>query len=121
MAGKEPGQAEGLSGKGKGRASKTACRLDSEELIRRTAELFGVLSDPTRIKIIHALSRAELCVGELAELAGVSDSAVSHQLRILRNLGLVSFRRDGKKALYSLSDEHLKRILEQSMEHVKER
>ncbi len=56
-----------------------------------------------------------------AELAGVSDSAVSHQLRILRNLGLVSFRRDGKKALYSLSDEHLKRILEQSMEHVKER
>ncbi len=92
-----------------------------EELARRTAELFGVLSDPTRIKIIHSLSQAELCVGELAEVVGVSDSAVSHQLRILRNLGLVSYRREGKKVLYSLSDEHLKRILEQSLEHVKEK
>lgn len=115
MAGREPDRA------GKGRSAEAASRLHPEELIRRTAELFAVLSDPTRVKLIHALSRAELCVGELAELAGVSDSAVSHQLRILRNLDLVSYRREGKKAVYSLSDEHLKRILEQSLAHVKEK
>ena len=104
----------------KERSAKSATGLEPEELIRRTAELFGVLSDPTRVKVVHALSRSELCVGELARLVGVSDSAVSHQLRILRNLGLVSYRREGRKAVYSLSDEHLERILEQSLEHMRE-
>jgi DNA-binding transcriptional ArsR family regulator len=61
-----------------------------------------------------------LCVGDLAYIVGASDSAVSHQLRILRNLGLVDHRKEGKLALYSLSDEHLERILEQSLDHVSE-
>lgn len=94
--------------------------LKPEGAIRKTAELFGVLSDPTRVKIILALSRAELCVGDLAQVVGASDSAVSHQLRILRNLGLVEYRKEGKLALYSLSDEHLERILKESLDHVRE-
>jgi len=94
--------------------------LKPEATIRKTAELFGVLSDPTRVRIILALSKAELCVGDLAQVVGASDSAVSHQLRILRNLGLVEYRKEGKLALYSLSDEHLERILKESLEHVSE-
>jgi DNA-binding transcriptional ArsR family regulator len=94
--------------------------LKQESTIRKTAELFGVLSDPTRVKIIIALSKAELCVGDLAYIVGASDSAVSHQLRTLRNMDLVEHRREGKLALYSLSDEHLKTILEQSLAHVSE-
>ena len=94
--------------------------LKPEGAIRRTAELFGVLSDPTRVKIILALSRAELCVGDLAQVVGASGSAVSHQLRILRNLGLVEHRKEGKLALYSLSDVHLERILQESLDHVSE-
>jgi DNA-binding transcriptional ArsR family regulator len=94
--------------------------LKPEGAIRRTAELFGVLSDPTRVRIILALSKAELCVGDLAQVVSASDSAVSHQLRILRNLGLVEYRKEGKLALYSLSDEHLERILKESLDHVSE-
>jgi DNA-binding transcriptional ArsR family regulator len=94
--------------------------LKQEGVIRKTAELFGVLSDPTRVKIILALSKAELCVGDLAKIAGVSDSAASHQLRVLRNLGLVDYRKEGKLAFYSLSDEHMEKILEQSIDHVSE-
>jgi DNA-binding transcriptional ArsR family regulator len=94
--------------------------LKQEGVIRKTAELFGVLSDPTRVKIILALSKAELCVGDLAKIAGVSDSAASHQLRVLRNLSLVDYRKEGKQAFYSLSDEHMEKILEQSMDHVSE-
>lgn len=103
------------------RARRSVSRLREEELYRRTAELFGVLSDPTRIRIVHALSQDEMCVGDLAKLVGVSDSAASHQLRILRNLGLVSYRREGKKAVYFLCDGHLERILEQSLAHVREK
>ena len=105
---------------GKKEAEKIISGMKSADIIRRTAELFGVLSDPTRVKIFLALSQAELCVGDLARLVGVSDSAVSHQLRILRNMGLVDYRREGKLAFYSLSDEHLERILEQSIDHVSE-
>ena len=94
--------------------------LKPEGAIRKTAELFGVLSDPTRVKVILALSKAELCVGDLAQVVGASGSAVSHQLRILRNLGLVEYRKEGKLALYSLSDEHLERILKESLDHVSE-
>jgi ArsR family transcriptional regulator, lead/cadmium/zinc/bismuth-responsive transcriptional repressor len=94
--------------------------LKQESTIRKTSELFAVLSDPTRVKIILALSTAELCVGDLAYIVGASDSAVSHQLRILRNMDLVDHRREGKLTLYSLSDEHLKTILEQSLAHVSE-
>ena len=94
--------------------------LSHDDAIRQTADLFGVLSDPTRVKIIYILSRAELCVGDIAKLVDVSESAVSHQLRVLRNLGIVDYRREGKMSFYSLQDEHIERILEQSMDHVKE-
>ena len=104
----------------KAQIEKIGAALKSESIIRRTAELFGVLSDPTRVKIILALSKAELCVGDLAHIVGASDSAVSHQLRVLRNLGLVDHRKEGRLAYYSLSDEHLERILEQSLDHVSE-
>jgi DNA-binding transcriptional ArsR family regulator len=104
----------------KAEIAKISAVLKPEGIIRRTAELFGVLSDPTRVKIFLALSQAELCVGDLARLVGVSDSAVSHQLRILRNMGLVEYRKEGKLAFYSLSDEHLERILEESIDHVSE-
>jgi ArsR family transcriptional regulator, lead/cadmium/zinc/bismuth-responsive transcriptional repressor len=73
----------------KTRAEEIKSALKTEAVIRKTAELFNVLSDPTRVRIILALSRAELCVSDLAYVVGASDSAVSHQLRILRNLGLV--------------------------------
>ena len=99
---------------------KIVAGMRSEGVIRRTAELFRVLSDPTRVKIVYALSKAELCVGDLAHMVGASDSAVSHHLRILRNMGLVDYRKEGKLAFYSLSDEHLERILEQSLDHVSE-
>ena len=117
MAGKDPQEWMHAS---KAQVEKISAVLKPEGIIRRTAELFGVLSDPTRVKIFLALSQAELCVGDLARLVGVSDSAVSHQLRILRNMGLVDYRKEGKMAFYSLSDEHLERILEQSLDHVSE-
>ncbi|MBN1289111.1 MAG: helix-turn-helix transcriptional regulator [Actinobacteria bacterium] len=94
--------------------------LASDDVIRQTSDLFGVLSDPTRVKIIYLLSREELCVGDIAGLVGVSESAVSHQLRVLRNLGIVNYRREGKMSFYALRDEHIEKILEQSMDHVKE-
>ena len=104
----------------KAQIAEIASVLRQESNIRKTAELFGVLSDPTRVKIILALSKVELCVGDLASIVGASDSAVSHQLRSLRNMDLVDHRREGKLTLYSLSDEHLKTILEQSLAHVSE-
>ena len=91
-----------------------------EEMIRRTANLFKVLGDPTRVKIISALSKETLCVGDIADLVGVSDSAVSHQLRILRNMGIVEYSKEGKNVIYSLQDDHIKKILEQSLDHAAE-
>ncbi len=105
---------------GKAEIKRVNAGMMEEGIVRKTAELFGVLSDPTRVKMIIALSKAELCVGDLAHIVGASDSAVSHQLRTLRNMGLVDYRREGKQAFYSLQDKHLKRILEQSIDHVRE-
>jgi DNA-binding transcriptional ArsR family regulator len=79
------------------------------------AEIASVLRQESNIR-----KKAELCVGDLASIVGASDSAVSHQLRSLRNMDLVDHRREGKLTLYSLSDEHLKTILEQSLAHVSE-
>jgi len=84
------------------------------------AELFKVLGDPTRIRIIYILSQEELCVCDIAGVLGVSVSAVSHQLRILRNLKLVKFRREGKMAYYSLDDTHISQLFNQGLEHIRE-
>lgn len=90
------------------------------EAVSALAELFKVLGDPTRIRIAYALSREELCVCDISNLLGVSQSAVSHSLRALRQMKLVRFRKDGKIAYYALDDEHVSRLLEDGFRHVEE-
>ncbi len=84
------------------------------------AELFRVFGDSTRIKILSALSGGELCVCDLSTVVGMSSSAVSHQLKILKNAQLVSFRREGKTVFYFLADDHVGTILNQGLEHISE-
>jgi ArsR family transcriptional regulator len=86
--------------------------------VARAAEVFATLGDPTRVRIVAALARAELCVCDLASLLGMTVSAVSHQLRLLRHLGLVKYRKEGRLAYYSLDDVHPSEILKQVLEHV---
>jgi ArsR family transcriptional regulator len=90
--------------------------LDQQTTLR-VAEIFKALADPTRVRILHALSHAELCVGDVAVLLGMSESAVSHQLRLLRNLHVVRSRRDGKLMFYTLDDDHVLRVFQLSLEH----
>jgi len=85
------------------------------------AETFKVLGDTTRVRMLDALSRAELCVCDLAALLGLSESAVSHQLRLLRGMRLVRPRRDGRLVYYALDDQHIVGLFEQGLEHVEER
>jgi len=96
-----------------------AARL-SEETVNALAETFRALGDGTRVRILHALSRAEVCVCDLAAAMNVSESAVSHQLRLLRSLRLVKSRRDGLHIFYTLTDQHIVRLFEQGLEHVRE-
>lgn len=86
--------------------------------VNRVAEIFASLSDPTRARIVFALSKAELCVCDVAALLGMTVSAVSHQLRVLRHLGLVKYRKQGRMAYYSLDDEHASALLTQALEHI---
>lgn len=95
-------------------------RMQTDSVVSRLAETFQVLGDPTRIKIIFALSQRELCVCDLAGLLGLSSSAISHQLRILRNMRLVRYRKDGRIAYYSLDDQHIRRLFNEGLRHVKE-
>jgi ArsR family transcriptional regulator, lead/cadmium/zinc/bismuth-responsive transcriptional repressor len=85
------------------------------------AETFKVLGDPTRVRILDALARAEVPVCDLAELLGLTQSAVSHQLRLLRSLRLVRSRRDGRHIYYTVDDEHIAKLFKQGLEHVQER
>ena len=106
-------------------ASADAIREVRETLIgdRAAATLaatFSVLGDPTRVRLLDALARRELCVCELAELIGSSDSAVSHQLRLLRSLRLVRSRRSGRMIFYTLDDDHIRQLLDQSRRHIEE-
>ena len=82
------------------------------------AELFKMFGDTTRIKMLYALMGQELCVADLAELIGATQSAVSHQLRTLKQARLVKFQRDGKNVIYSLSDDHVYTMLAQGMTHI---
>ena len=93
--------------------------MPQEEDLIEVAELFKAFGDPTRAKIICALSQSELCVGDLALLLEMNQSAVSHQLRLLRASHLVKNRREGKSVFYSLDDEHVATILAQGVEHVR--
>ena len=92
--------------------------MPDEELLYDLADLFKVFADTTRIKILYALMGRELAVGDIAELVGATQSAVSHQLRTLKQAHLVKFRRDGKSVMYSLSDDHVYTVLAQGMSHI---
>lgn len=94
--------------------------MPPEEKLYDLAELFKLFGDSTRVQILYALLDSELCVCDLARLIGVTQSAVSHQLRILKAGKLVKYRRDGKTVFYSLDDSHVARILSQGMEHIEE-
>ena len=91
-----------------------------EEEVSALAGLFGILASETRLRIVEALARRELCVCDLAEVAGVSASAVSHHLRHLRELRLVRFRREGRMAYYTLEDDHVTTLFHTALEHVRE-
>jgi DNA-binding transcriptional ArsR family regulator len=94
-------------------------QLDPQS-IEGLTEIFRVLGDPTRVRILDALSRAELCVGELAAQLGLTESAVSHQLRLLRNTRIVRTRRDGRMIFYALDDKHVLTLFRQGLRHVQE-
>jgi ArsR family transcriptional regulator len=96
-------------------------KMLNEEQAIELAQLFQVMGDSSRIKIIFALWQQELCVCDLAHLLGLSVSAVSHQLRLLRNLRLVKYRRDGRMVYYSLDDAHIEKLFNEGLEHIKER
>lgn len=92
--------------------------MPDEEILYDLADLFKVFGDTTRIKILYALMGTELCVADIAELIGATQSAVSHQLRTLKQARLVKFQRDGKNVIYSLSDDHVFMVLAQGMTHI---
>ena len=94
--------------------------MPSGEELQSLAVFFRIFGDSTRIRILYALSQSELCVCDIASLLGMGQSAISHQLRILKQMRLVKFRREGKSVLYSLADSHIETILAQGMEHIGE-
>lgn len=92
--------------------------LPEEEKLFDLAELFKIFGDSTRIKILYILFESEMCVCDIADILGMTVSAISHQLRILKNAKLVKNRREGKSLYYSLADDHISLILGQGMEHI---
>ncbi|MCP1122341.1 transcriptional regulator [Bacillus sp. AFS018417] len=94
--------------------------IPKDDSLSQVAELFKVLGDRTRTRILHALFEAELCVCDLAYLLGMTQSSISHQLRVLKQAKLVKNRKEGKVVYYSLADDHVIRIFEQAFEHVNE-
>ena len=94
--------------------------MPDDEVLYELADLFRVFGDSTRIKILYALHDSELCVQEIADALGISQSAISHQLRILKDSKLVRFRRDGKTVFYALDDDHVRNLLNMGMEHIEE-
>lgn len=92
--------------------------MPTEEKLYDLAELFKVFGDTTRIKILYALFSAEMCVCDIAALLGMTQSAISHQLRVLKQAGLVKYRKDGKIVYYSLDDDHVKNIFDQGLVHI---
>ena len=95
-------------------------KLPQEEILYDLAELFKVFGDSTRIKIICSLFESEMCVCDLSGLLNISQSAISHQLRVLKSARLVKFRRAGKVIYYSLDDEHIKQIFDAGLHHITE-
>lgn len=105
------------------RAGVNAARraIHGDRTLRGLCETFKVLGDETRLKICLALARRELCVGDIAALLSVTESAVSHQLRLLKTMRLVTYRREGKQTYYMLDDEHIEQLIQLAVRHVNER
>ena len=99
---------------------KVRQELPDEDTLYDLSELFRIFGDSTRIRILYVLFEAEMCVCDIAALLGMTQSAISHQLRALKNARLVKARREGKVVFYSLSDDHVKTIINQGMSHVTE-
>lgn len=102
------------------KVSSVRKKMKPETTIQLLSETFKVLGDPTRVKIIFALSQDELCVCDIANLLGTTKSAVSHQLRILRNMRLVKYRKEGRMVFYSLDDDHITNLFNECLRHVEE-
>jgi ArsR family transcriptional regulator, lead/cadmium/zinc/bismuth-responsive transcriptional repressor len=100
------------------RAKAKTKELEGNTLIR-LSDIFKVMGDPTRLLIIHVLSTDEMCVCDIAAALGMEQSAISHQLRILRNMRVVKFRKQGKEAIYSLDDEHVIKLFNEGLEHAR--
>ena len=94
--------------------------MPEEEKLYALADLYKVFGDSTRIKILYVLSRAEMCVCDIADSLSMTQSAISHQLRVLKQMDLVKNRRDGKTIFYSLADDHIAGILDMGLEHINE-
>ncbi len=99
---------------------KVNADMPEEEILYDLAELYKVFGDSTRIKILYVLFESEVCVCDIASVLNMSASAISHQLRVLKQARLIKYRREGKTVFYSLSDDHVKTILAQGMEHISE-
>lgn len=99
---------------------KVRSELPNEDTLYDLTELFRIFGDSTRIRILYVLSASEMCVCDIAALLGMTQSAISHQLRALKNARLVKSRREGKIVFYSLADSHVRTIIDQGMEHVSE-
>ena len=99
---------------------KVNANMPDEDILCDLAELYRVFGDSTRIRILYALFESEMCVCDIATLLGMTQSAISHQLRVLKQMDLVKNRREGKTVFYSLADGHIKTILSQGIEHINE-
>ncbi len=107
-----------IHGEAVARAKTKARELDGNTVLR-LSDIFKTMGDPTRLKIIQALSTGEMCVCDIAAALGMEHSAISHQLRVLRNMKVVKFRKDGKEAIYSLDDEHVLMLFNEGLEHAR--
>lgn len=101
--------------------NKVRGSIPAEETLYDLADLFKVLGDSTRIKVLCALFEAEMCVCDIAALLGMTQSAISHQLRVLKQARLVKYKRNGKVVYYSLDDDHVKSIFDQGLIHISEK
>lgn len=98
--------------------NNTLKKMLPQDLFDKLAEFFKIIGDPTRTKILFALDQNEMCVCDIANVVGMSKSSVSHQLAILRNSGIVKYRKEGKEVYYTLDDEHVKQVFEVGIEHI---
>ena len=102
------------------RMNAAACAMPDEDSLFALADLYKIFGDSTRLRILYVLYETELCVCDIAELCGMTVSAISHQLRVLKGASLVKYRREGKTVFYTLADDHVRTILGEGMEHIME-